>query len=590
MENEDYNINNYSLKDLINLFNLPKNYDENVITSILDPKISSFIDSNNTQMTNFTYDAKKKLIEDLGDNFDSDEEERNLQREQWYNNEYPKFDDPQQSKNFNNRKQSVDVFASNTHPIMNKKFLGNIPNTKPIDVAQDTMNPVLRTSNIKHICIDSQYRSIIFPNNSNSTSNSYIDDDSLSTNFTCNLTDKIKNTLSLKLQTLNIPCSWYTFSNSKGNNCFWIALELVNLLTAEVYSSNSGKTYDPLNTIYPVSIPEGNYNIIYFVQALQNSLDNVLTLMSITQPIKVGLNILTNKISIKNNHILGLTLIFFKDGLSCNQVSCGSNIKYNKNLGWNMGFRLEPNSNPLYSDNSIYGALVSQTIAGNGGVIFPAAPINLQGSKYFLLVLDDFNQNHQNDGLISIAGKENKLSIPSYANKAADLLCYTRNTVSPPAGYYSNINYDAYIPGQPRLLTQAQLYSLNQININRNESNQRDLSPNNSNVLAIISIPNINSEIVSIGIDTSAEDYLPSSNSSEAFYSLPKISSSNILRANYSNEVLNITNFIGGERNYYGPVSLERLGVKLIDDEGDLVNLNGRDWSFTLQVQDLYQY
>ena len=43
-------------------------------------------------------------------------------------------------------------------------------------------------------------------------------------------------------------------------------------------------------------------------------------------------------------------------------------------------------------------------------------------------------------------------------------------------------------------------------------------------------------------------------------------------------------------RNYFGPVTLDRLGIKLLDDKGNLVNLHGRSWSFTLAVKQLYQY
>ena len=43
-------------------------------------------------------------------------------------------------------------------------------------------------------------------------------------------------------------------------------------------------------------------------------------------------------------------------------------------------------------------------------------------------------------------------------------------------------------------------------------------------------------------------------------------------------------------RAYFGPVDLDRFTIKLIDNNGNLVNLNNRDWSFTLRVEQLYQY
>jgi hypothetical protein len=43
-------------------------------------------------------------------------------------------------------------------------------------------------------------------------------------------------------------------------------------------------------------------------------------------------------------------------------------------------------------------------------------------------------------------------------------------------------------------------------------------------------------------------------------------------------------------RVYFGPVALNKLSIKLIDDVGNVVNLNGRDWSFTATAVSLYQY
>jgi len=43
-------------------------------------------------------------------------------------------------------------------------------------------------------------------------------------------------------------------------------------------------------------------------------------------------------------------------------------------------------------------------------------------------------------------------------------------------------------------------------------------------------------------------------------------------------------------RTYFGPVNIERMAVKLLDDKGNVLNLNGNDWCFTLICECLYQY
>ena len=44
------------------------------------------------------------------------------------------------------------------------------------------------------------------------------------------------------------------------------------------------------------------------------------------------------------------------------------------------------------------------------------------------------------------------------------------------------------------------------------------------------------------------------------------------------------------KRVYFGPVNLERMRVKLYDDKGNILNMNGADWSFTIICEVLYQY
>ena len=43
------------------------------------------------------------------------------------------------------------------------------------------------------------------------------------------------------------------------------------------------------------------------------------------------------------------------------------------------------------------------------------------------------------------------------------------------------------------------------------------------------------------------------------------------------------------ERMYFGPVNLKRLTVKLISDRGNVVDLNGANWSFSLICEQLHK-
>ena len=43
-----------------------------------------------------------------------------------------------------------------------------------------------------------------------------------------------------------------------------------------------------------------------------------------------------------------------------------------------------------------------------------------------------------------------------------------------------------------------------------------------------------------------------------------------------------------GERVYFGPVNITKFQVKLLDDKGRIMNLNGNDWSFSFLCETLY--
>jgi len=118
-----------------------------------------------------------------------------------------------------------------------------------------------------------------------------------------------------------------------------------------------------------------------------------------------------------------------------------------------------------------------------------------------------------------------------------------------------NVNYSKIqniLPSAPRTLTQSQIYTINQILKNNKKSSKfYPKAPTNSDVFAIIPIKN------------------------GAFGSI-------------------ITEFSGSlsqnQRMYFGPTDVSRLEISLYDDNGNLVDLNGVPWCFTMQATCLYQY
>ena len=217
----------------------------------------------------------------------------------------------------------------------------------------------------------------------------------------------------------------------------------------------------------------------------------------------------------------------------------------NNTLGWLMGYR---------------DASMNVVVGGGGNVA--TCILDLYGSKSFFLVIDDYNQNHLNDGLITITETSSILSLPTYYRPD---LPYT---IIPPGPIEINNNLVNYaddvnityrnipnmLPTSPRILTQAQIYTINEIMKNREKViSYRTRAPTSSDTFAVIPIKH--------GGLKMGDAYIEFGGS---------------LQLN--------------QRNYFGPVNIERMRVKLLDDKGNIVNLNGVEWSFVLIAEMLYQY
>jgi hypothetical protein len=210
--------------------------------------------------------------------------------------------------------------------------------------------------------------------------------------------------------------------------------------------------------------------------------------------------------------------------------------------------------------------------------------LDLTGTKYIMLVIDDYNQNHVNNSIVSISQFSNTLKLPSYYSPDIPYTCITpaqqgnnlnrliAGTVEQSiidnqtpntqnglliAGKYQHdyTSTQIVLPSAPRTLTNAQLYTINSINNNNNNlTNYLAKAPTTADILAVLPIK------TSTGVPTGT------------------------LLVDFSGSLKD------NKRTYFGPVNIDRMAVKLIDDKGNVLNLNGNDWCVTLIAECLYQY
>jgi len=209
------------------------------------------------------------------------------------------------------------------------------------------------------------------------------------------------------------------------------------------------------------------------------------------------------------------------------------NITWDTTLGWLLG----------YHDAISYN--LSDYSADSTGVvnIYGDSVVILNLYNYFMISLDDFNSSQINDGLVTITSNDNNNPLPSYTNRSN----YQCDPVTGNLIYNTNTSVDY------SKLTQNQIYALTEVA----KSNTINNSPDNKAYGYTPSVRNVFA-IIPIKPGTNGQTFVE-----------------------YGGTLQN------QDRNYFGPVNISRMSVKLISDRGDVLNLNGANWSFSLICEQL---
>jgi hypothetical protein len=432
----------------------------------------------------------------------------------------------------------------NGHYIMKQRQL-SIPSAYNVPIAQGTMNPTLRNMYTRIVVINSKRRATLFPHTTDPAGASS------STNFNVQLSEELKNVVSLQMLSITLPYSWYAVDAATGTNCFHI--------TATQIDPVSGGDANSVTTT--ITVATGNYTPVALMAEIQSRLSSTDESTLIKKPGSATTNLTasyveaTGKCMFKNTSggTVKFKLTFFdpRRVLDCG-ASCRQSNKINNCLGWILGFRSNSvHTSVMYNSFALDGMVYdvpATLVSGTGYSLTGEAVIDTYGSKYFMLVLEDYKNNRINGGVVSVTNTETRLDTPYYYD--ADIPC--ENIPNPFGGTTDKITVN--IPSEPRTLTEAQLYTVNEIRRNRDLTRvDRVAEPTSSNVFAMI---NFNKNGLAVG--SAITDASPA-------------------LAAYT-------------RDYFGPVTLQRLKITLVDDNGFIVNLNGNDWSFTFAAKSLYEY
>ena len=327
--NFDLNINNYTKKELEDIFELPLNYDESIVemqeTKLRQNIISDkgVVSLTKTNTLKFLNEVKQILIKNIKNN-NSDN----------INNTYKIV------YNLDNNLKNTEIHEKGN---IIKRPITPYGNSMPSEYYQGIINPLSKRILRQNINIDTRFRENYYSTKSS--------------NFHVDLPLRLTQVVSMQLSALELPSTFYVISQAFGNNYF--VLEIVD--------------EDPLI----ITIPDGNYDYLSLEMYINNILSespgnysNLQFLVDINTPGGTGPTGGSGKMVIGSK--LGtqdFSINFLTDRYGNEDKQTPLPLKF----GWLLGFRQG------YYENAL--TYVSEGI------------INLLGPRYIYLVIDDYNNS-----------------------------------------------------------------------------------------------------------------------------------------------------------------------------------------------------
>lgn len=337
-----------------------------------------------------------------------------------------------------------------------------------------------------------------------------------------------------------------------------------------ILNTNNINTNIPTDEI-SIIIPSGPYTTATLITAINKAFsENPKTygthiqLNSINQQSYTAIWVNINRMYTSQDYILDFYDPF--NFVSCyTGTSSVQNTTWDSTIGWILGFRdytqyiLTPQNqtkntsntgNPYYYQSSPSGSfIITQNIDASSNLltstnVFLTGDTSLSTNlyNYFLISLDDFIQNHLNDGLVTITRNQTSIDVPEHKYSTTQTCDPVTNelVITPTAQKDSNN------------ATNAQLYALNQsVTSQQNPTKEYSPGPFIKDLFGIIPIK-------------------PPSKTGDYY-----------------------TEFGGTlqnqERLYFGPVNIRKMTIQLLTDRGTTIDLNNSNWSFSFICEQLYR-
>jgi len=230
MSTFDYNINNYSISELKSIVDIPE--EEQLTYPIIHTAVAKRLTTaaNNPPLFRFFTQLKDQLTKSMDPSFPSaayDDDEDDEDEDEDEDEEH------EEQTDFLHH----NLLSPPPAPLVQAQIHDGVP--------FGNMNPLDRTTVSKVVCIDSVFRDA--PDTTSAES------------FLMNLPDNLDRVISLSLTSINLPTSWYNVPDNP----------LLNIFHVKTFNIQG-----MLDTMYPVTVPAGNYTAVQMAATLNNIFSN----------------------------------------------------------------------------------------------------------------------------------------------------------------------------------------------------------------------------------------------------------------------------------------------------------------------------
>lgn len=387
----DLNIQNYQTTELVKMFELPENYDSQVV-EIRETKMKENILNDK----GISESIKMKTIQFLM-------EAKNIILGQGLRNRFPDTNSNNINTNSNSIIQNINeiyntsydlkpvkIDQENDHMVQMRKekpYLSSYPS----EFFPGVINPLKKKVNRLYLNIDTRFRDNYYSNSS--------------TNFNLACPLQINDVMTMQLTAIELPLTFYNISKQYDNNFFTVIVNDVSKV---------------------ISLPSGNYNqvgIMILINKLLQDIGGLFQYIVFSIDINnngTGCTIVGINPAYTGEDPIQITVDFQANRFGLPDDSTPLPLKF----GWLLGFR-----NGIYTNNQSY---VSEGI------------LDLQTIKYAYLCVDDYNNNVSNGFYSafnsSILNKNILARISMYSNAFNILVQNNLNIVTHPRQYFGPVN------------------------------------------------------------------------------------------------------------------------------------------------------